>query len=281
MAISGAFATIAKGIGEVAKEFSEAAKDIGNTQIEDLDSPITENGVEDSLEAESSNADINGNEIDLDAPISKVVDNIENSENDKYSEKPSGNDGINKEGRTLKEIADKPITDECRETAKENLEKAKVSEETINKIDEILKNEKCKDVPDYSDGKNVDLSSASLFDINVKLPSAQEILAKICEKHKLSPEEVSKLDRVKLKKYIREVNYEIVQQALGEKLGISKNAAAQLIGDIDCTIHEANDGSAIIVPNNIHNYKQHYRHEGYASKVYTEITGKVDEHPYE
>ena len=86
---------------------------------------------------------------------------------------------------------------------------------------------------------------------------------------------------MKLKKYIREVNYEIVQQALGEKLGISKNAAAQLIGDIDCTIHETSDGNGTIVPNNIHNYKQHYKHEGYASKVYTEITGKVDEHPSE
>ena len=88
MAILESFATIAKGIGEVAKDFGEAAKDIGNTQIEDLDSPIIENGVEDTFEVENSNADINGNEIDLDAPISKVVDNIENIENDKYSEKP-------------------------------------------------------------------------------------------------------------------------------------------------------------------------------------------------
>lgn len=94
-----------------------------------------------------------------------------------------------------------------------------------------------------------------------RFPTKEE-LQKILKEKKLEPSSEN----------IRAIHYEFARKAFADKYNITLNQAGQIIGALDHTIHEAEDGTIQIVPNSIHDY---YKHDGLVSIRVKELTGQT------
>lgn len=169
---------------------------------------------------------------------------------------PSGHDGINKENRTLSEIAEKPITDECAENVHKEL--SGIDPATREKMLEDFG--QSVNVPKKHVDKHVDLKPAKLGDVEIELPDAKDY-------PDLLGKEASEITDDDIRKY----NYDKFHEALADKYGITKTEASLFIGKIDSVIHEDENGTAYLVPNNMHKYTELYAHNGYVSKILNEL----------
>lgn len=176
------------------------------------------------------------------------------------NEVPSDKSNINKERRTLLEIAQKPIPDKLVSSFKEYCVKANISIESMNKIISELNSPK--KIPLPSVDWHVDFSKVAVT--IGKLPSKEE-LASILKSRGM---EVTA-------KNIRAIHYELAWEAFAKRYGVTKKQAELIIGKLDYVIHESEDGFIELVPNNFHRFKKLYSHSGLVAKRVKELTGKV------
>ena len=180
--------------------------------------------------------------------------------------KPSGNGGINKEGRTIAEIAIAPLTEELQ-----------ASTRSYCKSNHILKNVEDRIIRDFSKSRQV---ASPSIDRHVDLGPMAITLGKFPDLETLisdlgGMEILKKMSHKELVEAIRNYHYEIAWEAFARKYNITKSQAKDLIGKMDHVIHESEDGFIQIVPNNVHRFLQEYKHNGLVSKRVTEISGVV------
>lgn len=175
---------------------------------------------------------------------------------------PKGNGGINKEGRTIKDICKQPVPDHILDVdfvmSKLGIKDRKLAQRISDEFRKWTSNK----VPMPSKEGYVDFSSVEHPLFKVKLPDTKEELLK--EARKFRPEAtLDDLDAVD----IRRVSYSKMRRQIAEHYGIPESKAGDLIGTMDCVIHETTEGFATIVPNNLHRCKDLYSHKGYVSKM--------------
>jgi hypothetical protein len=170
---------------------------------------------------------------------------------------PNNNNGINKEKRTLKGIALNPIVDASAQSVKEISKKIKVPE---NKVERILKDfSKSRFICSEPKGRHANFAPMA---ITIGKFPTKEGLQKILQEKKLKPTPEN----------IRAIHYDIARKAFADKYNITSYQAGLIIGALDHTIHEAEDGTIQIVPNSIHDY---YKHDGLVSIRVKELTGQT------
>ena len=180
---------------------------------------------------------------------------------------PSGNGGINAEGRTLKEICQKPIPSHLIN----KINKLSIEPVILVKIKSDLDSMGTDKVPPSARNGHVDFSKVAWPGICPKLPKKNELIAAIRRNHpNISTNDICAF-------HVREVTYFIGRKKLADKYGITISQAGKLIGLLDLVIHETEKGRIEIVPNNLHRFKQLYSHKGYVSIMLKEINGKEDE----
>jgi len=176
------------------------------------------------------------------------------------NEIPKDRSGINKEGRTLLQIANKPIPESLVSSFKQFCEQNNISKESMKKILKELNAPK--KVPLPSINGHVDFSKSSV--IIGKLPSKEELAALL-----------KKRGFETTRENIRTIHYEIAREAFAKRYGVTKDQAELIIGKLDYVIHESEDGFIQLVPNNFHRYKKLYNHSGLVAKRMKELTGKT------
>ena len=177
---------------------------------------------------------------------------------------PSGNGGINGEGRTLREICEKPVP----EHLIWKLDEERLAPEAVNRMKADLARMGTSRVPQPAQNGHVDFSAIAWPGVSARLPEKEALVAAIRENY---PDIT--LDDINPRS-IRDITYYIGRKALADKYGISIPKAARIIGLLDLVIHETDDGRIEIVPNNVHRFKQLYAHKGYVSKMLKLINGK-------
>lgn len=248
--MSGILAAIKEAATTAAKEIGKNVADGLNRKIEGMgpDSGKLMDRAHTTFKAE----DFEGQKVKdvTDAPKKDVRDTV-----------PSGHDGINKEGRTIEEICEKPLTEECEQELCDLMKDEGLPPEKIDEVIDYIKGIQPKDIP--QDGTQL-----SNYDINgngCSVPG-KEAYEKYAKEHpNLSPAEV-----------IRAVNYDAYRQYLADKLGISKELAGKLIGKADMVIHEDASGRMMLIPNNIHRYTEVYYHKGYVAQVKGKLVESQD-----
>jgi hypothetical protein len=178
---------------------------------------------------------------------------------------PYGNGGINIEKRTLGEICKHPVSNKL---IKE-LDNMGLSPQSLSKIKADLSKMGSNTIPTPAENGNVDFSSISWPGITPQLPDKKKLIEEISKNRKITDVADIRPDD------IRKISYDIAQNALAEKYGLTKEQASLIIGKLDLVIHEAESGVVQIVPNNVHRFKQLYAHKGYVSKMMKEINGKI------
>ncbi len=173
---------------------------------------------------------------------------------------PDGNGGINKEGRTLGEIAKNLVPDELIEKFKSSSE---YSQETKNLTLDCIEKSGSDNIPQWADGK-FNFDDVALDNHKTPLASKDEIITKTGK----NPADITSHD-------IRDINYKIVREDWAKKLNCTPEQAGKIIGELDLVIHEDVEGYGILIPNNIHRYKNIYSHNGYTAKILKEINGKI------
>ena len=175
---------------------------------------------------------------------------------------PKGNGGINKEGRTIKDICKQPVPDHILDVDFVMKHLGIKDRKLAQRISDDFRKWTSNKVPMPSKEGYVDFSSVEHPLFKVKLPDTKEELLK--EARKFRPEAtLDDLDAVD----IRRVSYSKMRKQIAEHYGISETNAGNLIGTMDCVIHETTEGFASIVPNNLHRCKDLYSHKGYVSKM--------------
>lgn len=175
---------------------------------------------------------------------------------------PKGNGGINKEGRTIKDICKQPVPDHILDVDFIMKHLGIKDRKLAQRISDDFRKWTSNKVPMPSKEGYVDFSSVEHPLFKVKLPDTKEELLK--EARKFRPEAtLDDLDAVD----IRRVSYSKMRKQIAEHYGISETNAGNLIGTMDCVIHETTEGFATIVPNNLHRCKDLYSHKGYVSKM--------------
>ena len=165
---------------------------------------------------------------------------------------PSGNGGINGEGRTLKEICEKPVP----EHLIRKLDEERLVPEIVNRM------------PQPAQNGHVDFSAIAWPGLNARLPEKDGLIAAIRQNYpNISLDDIDP-------RSIRDITYYIGRKALADKYGITIAKAGHIIGLLDLVIHETDDSRIEIVPNNVHRFKQLYAHKGYVSKMLKLINGK-------
>lgn len=180
-----------------------------------------------------------------------------------YSIIPSGNGGINSEGRTLKEIAEKPVP----EALLAKVESLGIDARTVAVIRRDVQRMGRGIVPAPAIGGRVDFSGVAWPEFLPKLPDAQTLGEMLRERTSGQPLSQTTPEM------IRAITYDIGRKALAERYGITKSQAERLVGLLDCVFHETEDGRLQIVPNNIHRFKNLYAHKGYVSEMMKQFTG--------
>ena len=178
---------------------------------------------------------------------------------------PSGNDGINNEGYTLRQlsrnIVPTPLVEKLRN-------RTDLPEKSKKKILRDIKRSGSFIVPSKAKNKSVDFSRIALKGINSKLPDKETLVSLIIQKN--APIEISEIKA----DHIRAITYDIVRNDVAKRYGITVAQAGKLIGELDLAPHETEDGFIQLVPNNIHRFKNFYAHKGYVSHMLKRITGK-------
>lgn len=182
---------------------------------------------------------------------------------------PSGNGGINGEGRTLKEICEHPVP----EHLILKLDGLGVTSDIVSRMKTDLARMGSSRVPDPAQNGHVNFREIAWPGVTARLPEKTELIAAIRNNYpNIALEDITA-------RSIRDVTYYIGRKALADKYGLTIKQAANIIGLLDFVIHETDDARIEIVPNNVHRFKQLYAHKGYVSKMLKEINGKdiVDE----
>ena len=178
--------------------------------------------------------------------------------------KPSGNGGINSEGRTLLEICMHPVP----EHLIKKLDEERLAPEVVSRMKADLTRMGSSRVPQPAQNGHVDFSAIAWPGVSARLPEKEALVAAIRENYPdITLDDISP-------RSIRDITYYIGRKALADKYGISIPKAARIIGLLDLVIHETDDGRIEIVPNNVHRFKQLYAHKGYVSKMLKLINGK-------
>lgn len=178
---------------------------------------------------------------------------------------PKGNGGINKEGRTIKEICKQPVPDKLLNVDFIMKNLGIKDRKLAQRISDDFRKWSSKDAPMPSKDGYVNFSSVEHPLFKVKLPDTKEGLLK--EARKFRPE--ATLDDLNATD-VRRVSYSKMRRQIANHYGISEGKAGKLIGKMDCVIHETTEGFATIVPNNLHRCKDLYSHKGYVSKMMME-----------
>ena len=177
---------------------------------------------------------------------------------------PSGNGGINGEGRTLKEICEKPVP----EHLIKKLDDERLAPEVVNRMKADLARMGSNQVPLSAQNGHVDFSAIAWPGVTARLPEKDALVAAIRQSYPgISLDDINP-------RSIRDITYYIGRKALADHYGITISKAGHIIGLLDLVIHETDDGRIEIVPNNVHRFKQLYAHKGYVSKMMKEINGK-------
>ena len=177
---------------------------------------------------------------------------------------PSGNGGINGEGRTLREICEHPVP----EKLIEKLDRERIAPEIVCRMKADLARMGSSQVPQPAQNGHVDFSAIAWSGVTAKLPEKDALIDAIRQNYpNIGLNEINPRE-------IREVTYYIGRKALADKYGITIKQAAGIIGLLDFVIHETDDGKIEIVPNNVHRFKQLYAHKGYVSKMLKAINGR-------
>jgi hypothetical protein len=173
---------------------------------------------------------------------------------------PTGG-GINAEGRTLAKIVAEPLLKKQVDAFKLFCKNNGISNKTCATI--LADFTRKRGIPSPSVKGHVDLSKAAV--IIGKFPEKDELL-KILKANNYAINQVN----------LRKVHYDIALEAFAKKYNVTKSQASQIIGNLfDHVIHEAEDGTIQIVPNNIHRFTKFYKHNGLVAKRMQELTGKV------
>jgi hypothetical protein len=177
---------------------------------------------------------------------------------------PSGNGGINGEGRTLKEICREPIPLHLID----NLDRIGMDSMIVRRIKEDSGGMGTINIPQPPMNGHVDFSDISWPGVTANLPSRAELIEAIQQNcPSIATDDINARN-------VRDVTYYIGRKALADKYGITISQAGKIIGLLDLVIHETDDSRIEIVPNNIHRFKQLYAHRGYVSMMLREINGK-------
>jgi len=177
---------------------------------------------------------------------------------------PSGNGGINGEGRTLKEICERPVP----EHLIKKLNEERLTPEVVNRMKADLVRMGTSRVPQPAQNGHVDFSAIAWPGVTARLPEKDALVAAIRQNNPgVSLDDINPRN-------IRDITYYIGRKALADRYGITISKAGQIIGLLDLVIHETDDGRIEIVPNNVHRFKQLYAHKGYVSKMLKLINGK-------
>jgi len=178
--------------------------------------------------------------------------------------KPSGNGGINSEGRTLLEICMQPVPDHLIK----KLDEERLAPKIVSRMKADLTRMGSSRVPHPAQNGHVDFSAIAWPGVSAILPEKEALVAAIRQNNPgISLDDINP-------RSIRDITYYIGRKALADKYGISIPKAAHIIGLLDLVIHETDDGRIEIVPNNVHRFKQLYTHKGYVSKMLKLINGK-------
>lgn len=177
---------------------------------------------------------------------------------------PSGNGGINGEGRTLREICEHPVPKKLIE----KLDRERIAPEIVCRMKADLARMGSSQVPQPAQNGYVDFSAIAWPGISAKLPEKDTLIYAI--RQNFPNIELNEIDS----RTIRDITYGIGRKALADKYGITIKQAAGIIGLLDLVIHETDDGKIEIVPNNVHRFKQLYAHKGYVSKMLKAINGR-------
>ncbi len=177
---------------------------------------------------------------------------------------PSGNGGINGEGRTLREICERPVPEHLIKKLDEEL----LSPEVVSRMKADLARMGSSRVPQPAQNGHVDFSAIAWPGVCARLPEKDKLIAAIRQNYPgVSLDDINP-------RSIRDITYYIGRKALADKYGITIAKAGHIIGLLDLVIHETDDGRIEIVPNNVHRFKQLYAHKGYVSKMLKLINGK-------
>ena len=177
---------------------------------------------------------------------------------------PSGNGGINGEGRTLKEICEQPVP----EHLIRKLDGVGIASDIVRRMKADLARMGSSRVPQPAQNGHVDFREIAWPGVNARLPEKTELIAAIRNNcPNIALEDITA-------RSIRDVTYYIGRKALAVKYGLTIKQSANIIGLLDLVIHETDDARIEIVPNNVHRFKQLYAHKGYVSKMLKEINGK-------
>ena len=177
---------------------------------------------------------------------------------------PSGNGGINGEGRTLKEICEKPVP----EHLIKKLDDDRLVPEVVSRRKADLARMGASRVPQPAQNGHVDFSTIAWPGVSARLPEKEGLISAIRQNYPgISLDDINP-------RSIRDITYYIGRKALADKYGITVAKAGHIIGLLDLVIHETDDGRTEIVPNNEHRFKQLYAHKGYVSKMLKLINGK-------
>ena len=177
---------------------------------------------------------------------------------------PSGNGGINGEGRTLKDICEKPVP----EHLIRKLDDERLAPEVVSRMKADLARMGSSRVPQPAQNGHVDFSAIAWSGVSARLPEKNGLIAAIRQNYpSISLDDINP-------RSIRDITYYIGRKALADKYGITIAKAGHIIGLLDLVIHETDDGRIEIVPNNVHRFKQLYAHKGYVSKMLKLINGK-------
>ena len=182
---------------------------------------------------------------------------------------PSGNGGINGEGRTLKEICREPIPLHLID----KLDGVGIDSMIVRRMKEDLARMGTINIPQPARNGHVDFRDIAWPGVSANLPSREELLETIRQNcPSISTDDINARN-------IRDVTYYIGRKALADKYGITIPQSGKIIGLLDLVIHETDDSRIEIVPNNVHRYKQLYAHRGYVSMMLKDINDKelVDE----
>jgi len=161
---------------------------------------------------------------------------------------PSGNGGINGEGRTLKEICEHPVP----EHLIRKLDGFGIAADIVSRMKADLARMGSSRVPQPAQNGHVDFREIAWPGVSAKLPEKTELISAIRKNYpNIALDEITSRN-------IRDVNYNIGRKALSDKYGISISKAGRIIGLLDLIIHETDDSRIEIVPKNVHCFKGSY-----------------------
>ena len=131
---------------------------------------------------------------------------------------PSGNGGINGEGRTLKEICECPVP----EHLIRKLDEERLAPEVVNRMKADLARMGSSRVPQPAQNGHVDFSAIAWPGVSARLPEKDGLIAAIRQNYPgISLDDITP-------RSIRDITYYIGRKALADRYGITISKAAHI-----------------------------------------------------